>query len=70
MELLYDEPLPSIVIIATDDGSASTAWDNQHWKLEPLNRNLSEPCVLTLHYIHNILPNAKFIMLLRDPVTR
>ncbi|XP_060601280.1 carbohydrate sulfotransferase 15-like [Ruditapes philippinarum] len=52
------------------DCSASTLWDNDYWTILPEFRNLSEPLYTNADYIHHLNPNAKIIVMLRNPVER
>ena len=58
------------------EGSASTFWDNDPWHYFPANRQHNgtslptEPRVTTANLIHDILPDARFIVILRDPTER
>ncbi|KAG8445601.1 hypothetical protein GDO86_010398 [Hymenochirus boettgeri] len=52
------------------EASASTMWDNDAWIYIYDNVTNTEPPHLTLDFIHVLQPNAKFIVMLRDPVER
>ena len=52
------------------DFTASYLYDQLQWKRYPQNAGLSKPKVLSAHAIHYILPNAKFVVILRDPSER
>lgn len=54
----------------TGEASASTMWDNHQWQYMPENDGLSEPAVLTPHYIRHIQPDVKLIVILRNPTDR
>ncbi|XP_064602186.1 carbohydrate sulfotransferase 15-like [Liolophura sinensis] len=54
----------------TGEGSMSTFWDNDHWWAMVGNENTTEPRVLNPDYVHHVLPNAKLILILRNPTTR
>ena len=41
-----------------------------HWRADPRNAGLREPKFLTPHDLQPVLPNVKFIVLMRNPVTR
>jgi hypothetical protein len=48
------------------EGSASTVWDNHHLFSDPLVL----PPHLNIHAIHAVLPDVKFVLIVRNPVTR
>uniref|UniRef100_A0A8C5R112 Sulfotransferase n=1 Tax=Leptobrachium leishanense TaxID=445787 RepID=A0A8C5R112_9ANUR len=52
------------------EASASTMWDNSAWSYFYDNVTNTEPPVLIQDFIHAFQPNAKFIIMLRDPVER
>uniref|UniRef100_A0A8C5QZ07 Sulfotransferase n=1 Tax=Leptobrachium leishanense TaxID=445787 RepID=A0A8C5QZ07_9ANUR len=52
------------------EGSASTMWDNSAWSYFYDNITNTEPPVLIQDFIHTFQPNAKFLIMLRDPVER
>ncbi|KAE8590172.1 hypothetical protein XENTR_v10017967 [Xenopus tropicalis] len=52
------------------EASASTMWDNNSWMYVYDNTTNTEPPHLTQDFIHAFQPNAKFIVMLRDPVER
>lgn len=56
--------------LITGDCSASTLFDNVNWRMLPHADNAQEPEYTNADYIHHINPNAKVIMMLRDPVSR
>jgi hypothetical protein len=45
-------------------------WDNQAWSYLYDNRVDGEPPFLAQDFIHTVQPNAKIIVMLRDPVER
>lgn len=45
-------------------------WDNNAWTLFYDNGTDSEPPFLTQDFIHAFQPDAKLIVMLRDPVER
>ena len=47
------------------DGSPSTIWQSF-----PANRNATSPRVWTPHLLRDLLPDAKFLVQLRNPVNR
>ena len=52
------------------DASAATIWDNYNWYSSPENVGRTDPMILNQHLIHHLLPEAKFILIVRDPVNR
>ena len=52
------------------DYSASYLYDQLQWKRYSQNAGLTEPKVLSAHAIHYILPDAKFVVILRNPSDR
>lgn len=50
--------------------TSNTLIDSAHWREDPRNKELQEPIYLTPHDIYDLNPNTKFIVLLRNPVTR
>ncbi|XP_064601113.1 carbohydrate sulfotransferase 15-like [Liolophura sinensis] len=55
----------------TMDCSASTMWDHSNWRYIPQNNLTSdEPSVTNIHSIHHLLPNAKMIVIMRNPIDR
>ncbi|XP_029525171.1 carbohydrate sulfotransferase 15-like isoform X1 [Oncorhynchus nerka] len=56
--------------IITGEASASTMWDNQAWSYLYNYRADGEPPFLAQDFIHAVQPNAKIIVMLRDPVER
>lgn len=52
------------------EASASTMWDNSAWSYFYDNVTNTEPPVLVQDFIHAFQPQAKFIVMLRDPVER
>ncbi|XP_062070003.1 carbohydrate sulfotransferase 15 isoform X2 [Lepus europaeus] len=52
------------------EASASTMWDNNAWTFFYDNSTAGEPPFLTQDFIHAFQPNAKLIVMLRDPVER
>lgn len=59
-----------IVNILTGEASASTMWDNQAWSYLHGGREEEEPPFLAQDFIHAAQPDAKIIIMLRDPVER
>ncbi|XP_035652233.1 carbohydrate sulfotransferase 15-like isoform X2 [Oncorhynchus keta] len=56
--------------LITGEASASTMWDNQAWSYLYDNQVDGEPPFLAQDFIHTVQPNAKIIIMLRDPVER
>ncbi|XP_064602963.1 carbohydrate sulfotransferase 15-like [Liolophura sinensis] len=55
----------------TMDCSASTLWDQTNWRFIPQNNlTYDEPTVTNIHSIHHLLPNAKMIVIMRNPTDR
>lgn len=52
------------------EASASTMWDNNAWIFFYDNSSEGEPPFLIQDFIHAFQPNAKLIIMLRDPVER
>ncbi|XP_043959692.1 carbohydrate sulfotransferase 15-like [Gambusia affinis] len=58
---------PNIII---GEASASTMWDNNAWVYFYDNTTEGEPPFLIQDFIHALQPEARFIIMLRDPVER
>ncbi|XP_028332970.1 carbohydrate sulfotransferase 15 [Gouania willdenowi] len=58
---------PNIII---GEASASTMWDNNAWVYFYDNTTEGEPPFLIQDFIHALQPDARFIVMLRDPVER
>lgn len=58
------------ISVLTVDASASTMWDNQAWSYLHSDREETEPPFLVQDFIHTIQPDAKIVIMLRDPVER
>ncbi|KAG5831166.1 hypothetical protein ANANG_G00300930 [Anguilla anguilla] len=56
--------------IITGEASASTLWDNKAWVYFYDNGTDGEPPFLIQDFVHAVQPEAKFIVMLRDPVER
>ncbi|KAI6066583.1 Carbohydrate sulfotransferase 15 [Aix galericulata] len=56
--------------IIIGEASASTMWDNNAWIFFYDNSTEGEPPFLIQDFIHAFQPNAKLIIMLRDPVER
>ena len=52
------------------DGSPSTIFAAFGWQSFPANRNATSPRVWTPHLLRDLLPDAKFLVMLRNPVNR
>ncbi|XP_028424113.1 carbohydrate sulfotransferase 15 isoform X2 [Perca flavescens] len=52
------------------EASASTMWDNHAWVYFYDHATEGEPPFLVLDFVHALQPNARFIIMLRDPVER
>ncbi|XP_046368327.2 carbohydrate sulfotransferase 15-like [Haliotis rufescens] len=52
------------------DHSPSTFADNQHWQEYVGNENCEEPRIINAHYLRHMIPEAKIILTLREPVSR
>ncbi|XP_056147803.1 carbohydrate sulfotransferase 15-like [Lampris incognitus] len=61
----------SKVQLITGEASASTMWDNQAWSyLHAEREEAEEPPFLAQDFIHAAQPDAKIIIMLRDPAER
>lgn len=56
--------------LVTGEASASTMWDNQAWSYLHPDKEETEPPFLAQDFIHAVQPDAKIIIMLRDPVER
>lgn len=56
--------------IVIGEASASTMWDNNAWTFFYDNSTDGEPPFLTQDFIHAFQPDARLIVMLRDPVER
>ncbi|XP_068161264.1 carbohydrate sulfotransferase 15-like isoform X2 [Antennarius striatus] len=61
---------PSHPNIVVGEASASTMWDNNAWVYVFNNTTEGEPPVLIQDLIHALQPDARLIVMLRDPVER
>ncbi|MEQ2227954.1 hypothetical protein ILYODFUR_003694 [Ilyodon furcidens] len=61
---------PSHPKIIIGEASASTMWDNNAWVYFYDNTTEGEPLFLIQDFIHAVQPEARFIVMLRDPVER
>ncbi|KAF6719305.1 Carbohydrate sulfotransferase 15 [Oryzias melastigma] len=65
-----DRGYPSHPNIIIGEASASTMWDNNAWVYFYDNTSEGEPPFLIQDFIHAVQPDARFIVMLRDPVER
>ena len=56
--------------LVTIDSTPRYLYDGNHWKRDVLNIEKKSPETLTPDRIHHFVPNAKIIILLRDPLER
>ncbi|XP_075999751.1 carbohydrate sulfotransferase 15 [Genypterus blacodes] len=61
---------PSKRNIIIGEASASTMWDNNAWVYFYDNTTDAEPPALIQDFVHALQPDARFIVMLRDPVER
>ncbi|KAM3591648.1 uncharacterized protein V6R79_005210 [Siganus canaliculatus] len=61
---------PSQPNIIVGEASASTMWDNNAWVYFYDNTTEGEPPFLIQDFVHALQPDARFIVMLRDPVER
>lgn len=52
------------------EGTPRNIWDSDNWHLEKPNSGLEEPRQTTAHKIYHVNPDAKFLVIMRDPVER
>ena len=52
------------------DGSPNLFWDSSNWDLIPSNQAMKEPNMTVAHTIYTLNPEAKIIILIREPVSR
>lgn len=60
----------SALCLSAGEASASTMWDNNAWTFFYDNSTDGEPPFLTQDFIHAFQPEAKLLVMLRDPVER
>lgn len=60
----------SLLVCCLGEASASTMWDNNAWVYFYNNNTEGEPPFLIQDFIHALQPDARFIVMLRDPVER
>jgi len=65
--MLLFEPL---WVYFAGEASASTMWDNNAWVYFYDNTTEGEPPFLIQDFVHALQPDARFIIMLRDPVER
>ncbi|CAG05073.1 unnamed protein product, partial [Tetraodon nigroviridis] len=58
------------VSVVTGEASASTMWDNQAWSYLYRDDKDTEPPFLAQDFIHAVQPEARIVIMLRDPVER
>uniref|UniRef100_H3D747 Sulfotransferase n=1 Tax=Tetraodon nigroviridis TaxID=99883 RepID=H3D747_TETNG len=56
--------------LITGEASASTMWDNQAWSYLYRDDKDTEPPFLAQDFIHAVQPEARIVIMLRDPVER
>ncbi|KAK7506614.1 hypothetical protein BaRGS_00002089 [Batillaria attramentaria] len=57
--------------VITGEGSPTVFWDFTGWDMMPQNKGKKpEEAFITPHCIHHLTPNAKLILMLRNPVER
>lgn len=59
-----------LLVHCSGEASASTMWDNNAWVYFYDNNTEVEPPFLIQDFIHALQPDARFIVMLRDPVER
>ncbi|CAL8299201.1 unnamed protein product [Merluccius merluccius] len=66
----HTQPFHHVTLGLTGEASASTMWDNQAWRYLHGDEDEAEPLLLAQDFIHTVQPNAKIIIMLREPVER
>ncbi|KAK7494211.1 hypothetical protein BaRGS_00014493, partial [Batillaria attramentaria] len=56
--------------VITGDASASTFWGNDNWWRLPENCGRTEPLFTNAHYIRRLTPDARIIVIIRNPTER
>ena len=56
--------------IRAGECSDSTFWENSRWNFLPENADWIEPKYTTADYIYHLNPQARFIMMIRNPIDR
>ena len=52
------------------DGSAVTLWGPMQWSEEIDNMGKDEPEFINAHYIRHLQPDARFVVIVRNPTER
>ena len=58
------------VVVFTGDGSSYLFWEDNGWPSHPGNKGLLEPRYTAAMALHTAQPQAKLIVLLRNPTDR
>lgn len=61
---------PNKYLILLGDGGPTYYYSSQYWKQVPGNEGCSEPRVTSMSHIHHLWPEAKLVLILRNPVVR
>lgn len=56
--------------IVSADSTPANMHIHRNWQQLPGNEDLMEPKYTNFHYLNHVSPNAKIIIIIRDPVTR
>ena len=56
--------------LITIDATVANIFEAHSWEDDPVNKKLLEPKILAPHRIHHIYAEAKFIVIMRNPVDR
>ena len=59
-----------VVVVALVDASPGSLWMLNNWVLYPGNEDVMEPVVTIADLIHNITPQARVILIFRNPTER
>ncbi len=59
-----------LYVILPVDGTPSSLWDYDGWWRIPGNRGLAEPRYILAHTVRKLVPDAKIVVILRNPVDR
>ncbi|KAK7109488.1 carbohydrate sulfotransferase 15-like [Littorina saxatilis] len=65
-----DDAKPAYHPVVTVDASASTFWSNDEWWRLPENCGRAEPLFTNAHYIRRLTPQARVLVILRNPTER
>ena len=57
-------------IVYIGDGTPNYLWDFDAWTKIPANKGLTEPKIITAHFVRMLNPEARIIVILRNPVDR